>query len=1228
MGFEVLSGYRRLGHGLVVLAAWVVLLFSAAVQPALADCSPYLGKATINELFRLSRGGNELAFTEVKRLDPTIGSDIYHGWTVQLCHPTTGCKQASLANATESLPWMILDQDQISHHYYDLRYGMDVILQDANGAIIDYLSVANWTSDADLLTACDYLYDITANELQVNTFDVNRQADGTGTWSYSSGNSGDDSANDTNDPTADPDAPTLTLSPTVTVSQGEAATLTLTLSEPAGPLGVTAFLMVYDGTARMGVDYAVIPVLPIPVNILAGQTSGSTLIPTLHSGAMVDREFYVIVSSALGAVTVGQFATVTIRGLYAPTHFAIEHDGSAVNCQAEPITITAHDSAHNPFTAFTGTITLTTSTAHGDWEVITGAGTLNNATADDGWATYTYHPNDNGQVVLGLRNTHVETVNIHVTAGALGEDPTEDADLVFARSGFNFLADGTRNAIATQIAGKPSSIAPGSQLIELQAVHTSDETGACEAALTGSTNISLAFECIDPAGCSSRLLTVNENPVGRNDAGTGSLSYATVPLDFGDATDATAPLVIAYPEVGKIKLHARHVLSPSGEPMLGASNEFVVRPFALHVTATGNPGATDAGGAVFTTAGADFTVGVKAVLWEQGDDLDGDGVADGHGAGNDDPGDNADLANNPAALNFGLETTAEQILLSSRLIQPTGSTDPGLVGTLGIASFASGSGSTTVRFHEVGIIELAAKIADDNYLGIGTAATANIGGKSGYVGRFTPARLGVTDNTPVQRWRGGEAYRFGDTVIPTVENGHYYRAVQAGTSAAVGGEPTWPTDGGVVSDNGLVWKDQGTLPAVSLRNWEAGTAYGTGQYVLPTLYNGHFYQATTSGVAGATEPDWPTDGTSVADGGVLWTDMGAISSAHDNGLSLAPLLAWLNDGATPAAFSYFGQNFGFRQNHEPALTVQGLDTQGSITRNYDGTFWKLNRPLSGRTVTNRATTRGAVTVTHTLGAAATVANTSASPPATPYDGTGTLTISGDEFAYGKPDDGDDTNGSPDPEPPVEAALELALAPSDLTDSDGVCFDFNTDGVCDGYRSFSPLRGTELRFGRLVFEDAFGSELQHLAVPLHVQYWEDDQAGFVLNADDITTTGVTLTLRDPDPTYTLLPGDTCAWDTNGASGIGCDPVAEPIPSLVLDYQEPPDMADLEGRFNVWLKAPGKRGSLQVGVTAMPAWLHYDWDEDATTGESAPRDATVTFGRYRGNDRVIYWREVFN
>jgi hypothetical protein len=53
--------------------------------------------------------------------------------------------------------------------------------------------------------------------------------------------------------------------------------------------------------------------------------------------------------------------------------------------------------------------------------------------------------------------------------------------------------------------------------------------------------------------------------------------------------------------------------------------------------------------------------------------------------------------------------------------------------------------------------------------------------------------------------------------------------------------------------------------------WEAVTAYGVGQKVVPTELNGFVYEATVAGTSDAGEPTWPlVIGDTVVDDGVTW----------------------------------------------------------------------------------------------------------------------------------------------------------------------------------------------------------------------------------------------------------------------------------------------------------------------------------------------------------------------
>ena len=166
---------------------------------------------------------------------------------------------------------------------------------------------------------------------------------------------------------------------------------------------------------------------------------------------------------------------------------------------------------------------------------------------------------------------------------------------------------------------------------------------------------------------------------------------------------------------------------------------------------------------------------------------------------------------------------------------------------------------------------------------------------------------------------------------------------------------------------------------------------------------------------------------------------------------------------------------------------------------------------------------------------------------------------------------------------------------------------------------------DIRSGRLNIENAFGSELDDLAVPVTVQYF--DGTGYVTNTLDSNCTSISLSLSDPDSSDALTAGSggsagqTCIWDDDAESGSSNCSDGGILPGPVSEqFAEPP----VAGDFNAWLKAPGAgyTGNMDITGTA-PAWLQYDW---TGSGPGNP-SGRASFGLFRGDDRIIYWREQF-
>lgn len=132
---------------------------------------------------------------------------------------------------------------------------------------------------------------------------------------------------------------------------------------------------------------------------------------------------------------------------------------------------------------------------------------------------------------------------------------------------------------------------------------------------------------------------------------------------------------------------------------------------------------------------------------------------------------------------------------------------------------------------------------------------------------------------------------------------------------------------------------------------------------------------------------------------------------------------------------------------------------------------------------------------------------------------------------------------------------------------------------------------DMRFGRAILKNAFGPEYADLAMPIELQYYNGSR--FVINTTDSCSIPTVATLPTPLPLPTSV-----AEVTVTATGLG----------------------------SVLLTAPNLSAVGEISVTLeVENWLKFDWDADATSLDQNP-SAVATFGRYRGNDRVIYWREV--
>ncbi|HEU5284419.1 MAG TPA: DUF6701 domain-containing protein [Burkholderiales bacterium] len=438
---------------------------------------------------------------------------------------------------------------------------------------------------------------------------------------------------------------------------------------------------------------------------------------------------------------------LALRPFTGPDHYRVTHAAAGVNCQPESVTIVPHSATHAPV-ALNSATTITVTAQYvagaggpgnrGDWTLVSGGGTLNNGAGDDGVATYTFAPAGEATVVLALRDTWAQTVNIAVTDGAVTDtsgtasgDAGFNQDVAFSASGFRFV-DALNNAVPNQVAGVTSGTLY-LQAIESGACGGGACTGVCTAPSVfgaGSTvSIDLASECVNPLACQAgQQVSITNNgttAIAANNAGSVS-AYTPKSLLFG--ANGQAAFTLGYPDVGAIRLHARYTIPPGAGVMTGASTPFVVRPYSFQVSnvlrdsdAFPNPAAANAAGPAFIRAGDAFRATVTAV----------------------------NFGGNPTP-NYGKEAVPESARLLSTLAGGLGLTNnPALANATAFGPFNAGAASgTTFAWREAGIITLSAGVGDGDYLGAGDAPVFT---QSGNVGRFIPHHFALSGPALVNR---------------------------------------------------------------------------------------------------------------------------------------------------------------------------------------------------------------------------------------------------------------------------------------------------------------------------------------------------------------------------------------------------------------------------------------------------------------------------------------------
>jgi hypothetical protein len=272
---------------------------------------------------------------------------------------------------------------------------------------------------------------------------------------------------------------------------------------------------------------------------------------------------------------------------------------------------------------------------------------------------------------------------------------------------------------------------------------------------------------------------------------------------------------------------------------------------------------------------------------------------------------------------------------------------------------------------------------------------------------------------------------------------------------------------------------------------------------------------------------------------------------------------------------------------EPEFSITAKSESGATTRNYTGDFNKLLETGIVRvTPTEDSVKMGADTINKLL----LTANLE-QPVIGEENGVTNYTFNAnDDFVYTR-----DTNALIAP-----FISKISFEITSITDGDGIAaIDTDTD-VTNGVLQLLPF-GEEIRFGRWALRSSFGPETLPVFIPMLVEYWDGN--AFEINTMDSNT-----------------PFD--AVNDVSINDISLAPATTaPSGSGLFAY----------GQAKAKLAAPGENNQGKVEVVKdVPTWLQFDWsnlDGNFDGPYTENPSAIVTFGMYRGNDRVIQWREIY-
>ncbi|WP_016954612.1 DUF6701 domain-containing protein [Catenovulum agarivorans] len=288
--------------------------------------------------------------------------------------------------------------------------------------------------------------------------------------------------------------------------------------------------------------------------------------------------------------------------------------------------------------------------------------------------------------------------------------------------------------------------------------------------------------------------------------------------------------------------------------------------------------------------------------------------------------------------------------------------------------------------------------------------------------------------------------------------------------------------------------------------------------------------------------------------------------------------------------TYLGQTFSY--STQPAVAIIGVDALGNALKNYTAALGTANLSADPDKITVSATDNS-INLTSSLNAGSLADNS---------DGSFTYLFSADDNFQHQKTAANQTTA------PFNTNISLAFA-------NGAFFDSNNGLIASVADSFVPT-SANIVSARLVLGNNYGPETDDLTLPISIKIY--DGGNWNTSSADNTTSLPSSIFTIGSQTHAI--GENWFNQYSLATGATSNLLYPATTTNMINAQS--------GLLNFLFAAPGEgnQGSLalQATLSSYP-FLQYDWDQDGNLDTNITTE--LVWGIYRGNDRIIHWREIF-